>query len=326
MGIELHGQVWGPTVARLRERARALEAAGFHGASVPDHLAPGLAPPLTACAALADASERLRIGTMVLNNDLRHPAVLAREAAGLADLSGGRFELGLGAGYMQGEYDRAGLRFEPARVRVARMCESVQVLRGLLAGETVSFDGEHYTVREEHLDPAPAVRVPILIGGNGRRTQACAARHADALGLTGFSPRRDGTVIDASSITSAGLDAQVARLRELTADRAEPLPLQALVQSIELTSRRGEALERIAAALELPLEWIADSPYVLVGMADEIAACASGPSASGSPAGRSSSTSPAPRPSRSSRRSSSACARSSHGQAGDGLPARIGSA
>ena len=76
MGIELHAQVWGPTAARLRERARVLEAAGFHGASVPDHLAPGLAPPLTACATLADASERLRIGTMVLNNDLRHPCLL----------------------------------------------------------------------------------------------------------------------------------------------------------------------------------------------------------------------------------------------------------
>ena len=78
MGIELHAQVWGPTAERLRERARSLEAIGFHGASVPDHLAPGLAPPLSACATLADASERLRIGTMVLNNDLRHPAVLAR--------------------------------------------------------------------------------------------------------------------------------------------------------------------------------------------------------------------------------------------------------
>jgi probable F420-dependent oxidoreductase len=214
---------------------------------------------------------RLRIGTMVLNNDLRHPVVLAREAAGLADLSGGRFELGLGAGYMRAEYDRAGLRFEGARVRVARLCESVQVLRGLLAGETVSWSGEHYTVREERLDPAPAARVPILIGGNGRRTQTCAARHADALGLTGFSPRRDGTDIDASSITCAGLDAQVARLRELTADRAEPLQLQALVQSVELTTHRDAALERVASALELPLEWVADSPYVLAGTADEIA-------------------------------------------------------
>ena len=111
---------------------------------------------------------------MVLNNDLRHPVVLAREAAGLADLSGGRFELGLGAGYAQPEYDRAGLRFDPAGVRVARLCESVQVLRSLLAGETTTFAGEHYTVTEERLDPAPATPVPILVGGNGRRTQACA--------------------------------------------------------------------------------------------------------------------------------------------------------
>ena len=136
MGIELHAQVWGPTAARLRERARALEAVGFHGASVPDHLAPGLAPPLTACAALADASERLRIGTMVLNNDLRHPAVLAREAAGLADLSGGRFELGLGAGYMQARVrpcrpalrPRRRARRAPVRVRAgaARACSTAR--------------------------------------------------------------------------------------------------------------------------------------------------------------------------------------------------------
>jgi alkanesulfonate monooxygenase SsuD/methylene tetrahydromethanopterin reductase-like flavin-dependent oxidoreductase (luciferase family) len=148
----------------------------------------------------------------------------------------------------------------------------VQVLRGLLAGESVSWSGEHYTVRDERLDPAPAARVPILIGGNGRRTQTCAARHADALGLTGFSPRRDGTDIDASSITCAGLDAQVARLRELSAGRTAPLQLQALVQSIELTTHRSAALERVASALELPLESVSDSPYVLAGTADEIAA------------------------------------------------------
>jgi probable F420-dependent oxidoreductase len=224
-----------------------------------------------ACTALAAASERLRIGTMVLNNDLRHPVVLAREAAGLDDLSGGRFELGLGAGYAQAEYERAGLRFDPAGVRVARLCESVQLLRSLLAGETTTFAGEHYTVTEERLDPAPATPVPILVGGNGRRLQACAARHADALGLTGFSPRVGGA-IDASSMPAARLAAQVERLRTLRADHATPLELQVLVQVVEITPDRARGLERAAEILELPLEWLADSPYVLVGTVDQIEA------------------------------------------------------
>ena len=186
---------------------------------------------------------------MVLNNDLRHPAVLAREAAGLADLSGGRFELGLGAGYMQAEYDRAGLRFEPAGVRVARLCESVQVLRGLLDGETVTFDGEHYA--RPRGAPRPGA-------GRARAHPHRRQRPADA-GLRG-PPRRRARADRLQPASRRHGDRRVVdhqrrarrpgrRLRELSAARAEPLPLQALVQSIELTSpaRGGPGARRRGA-------------------------------------------------------------------------------
>jgi probable F420-dependent oxidoreductase len=102
--------------------------------------------PMIALAAAAGATETLRVGTVVLANDYRHPVMLAKEAATLDLLSGGRFELGLGAGWLREEYERAGMAFDLARERVDRLEESLTVLKGLLAGEEVDFAGEHYAV------------------------------------------------------------------------------------------------------------------------------------------------------------------------------------
>src|SRR4051812_49735964 len=110
----------------------------------------------------------LRAGIMVLNNDFRHPALLAREAATIDLLTDGRLELGLGAGHGWPEYERIGLAFDPAPVRVDRLEESVQILRRLLDGETVEYAGDHYTINGETTYPRPVQdRVPILIGGGG---------------------------------------------------------------------------------------------------------------------------------------------------------------
>ncbi len=146
-----------------RQRARQYEAMGFDTLVVADHLG-GVLSPMTALLAAADATERLRIGTFVLNNDFWSPLLLAREAVTLDLLSGGRLELGLGAGHAQEEYEAAGLRYDPPAVRVARLAETVPLLRRLLDGETVDHEGAHVTLRQATVGvaggaaPDPAAR------------------------------------------------------------------------------------------------------------------------------------------------------------------------
>lgn len=142
--------------------AVAVEEAGFDVLTIPDHLVASVSPFVGAAAAAA-ATSRLHTGTLVLNNDLRHPVETAREAATVADISGGRFELGLGAGHMQSEYDAAGLRFDSGGTRVDRLIEAVDVIRPLLDGEPVDVDDAHYCVRDAAGDRFEAIGLNALI-------------------------------------------------------------------------------------------------------------------------------------------------------------------
>src|SRR5438445_5705797 len=160
------------------DQARKLEDLGYSSLTVPDHLAETFAP-MPALVSAAAATKTIRAGTTVLNNDFRHPVLVAREAATVDLLTDGRLELGLGAGHMKHEYDQAGLTFDPPAVRVARMTESAEIIRRLLSGEEVTFHGQHYHVEQHRSYPVPAHRVPLLIGGNGRGVLRCAARLAD---------------------------------------------------------------------------------------------------------------------------------------------------
>src|SRR5262245_62494294 len=156
--------------AEWQDKARKVEALGYAVLLVPDHLAAMLAT-IPAVMSAADATKSLRIGTNVLNNDLRHPVLLAREAAAIDLLTDGRLELGLGAGYMKVEYDQAGLRFDRGGIRVERLAESVHIIKGLLGGVEVTFAGQHYRVSGHTIYPPPiqSPHPPIIIGGNGPR-------------------------------------------------------------------------------------------------------------------------------------------------------------
>lgn len=253
------------------ERARLAERLGFASITVADHLGTMSPAPLTACAALAFATDRARIGPLVLNNDFRHPVVLAREAVALAELSDGRFELGIGAGHMRAEYERAGIPYDPGVRRIARMTEAAEILRSLLAGDTVDFAGAHYTVRGERTSERAHPPIPILIGGNAPAILDAAARHADIVGLTGFSARAGGTDATIDDFVARALDRQIAHIRVAAGTRASGLRFQALVQAFEVTRSRAAAIRRLAAAIEVPEAAAADSPYVLAGSAAEIA-------------------------------------------------------
>jgi probable F420-dependent oxidoreductase len=258
--------------AEWRAKARRAEALGFDVLLVADHLA-DLVPPLTALCTAAEATERLRVGTFVVNNDFRHPVLLAREAATVDLLTDGRLELGLGAGHMKHEYDEAGLRFEHAAVRVARLAESVEIVRGLLDGEEVTFVGEHYTVRGHRSFPAPAqTHVPLLVGGNGDRVLSIAARRADIVGFTGFSQVEGTRDVRLSHFTSAGLDAKVAHVRAAAGDRFADLELNVLVQHVAATNDPRDALQRFVGDMPYSVDDALDSPFLLAGTHDQMAA------------------------------------------------------
>jgi probable F420-dependent oxidoreductase len=249
------------------ELARRAEDAGFDLLVTPDHLGGPLAP-VAALATAAQATERLRVGTMVLNNDFHHPVLLARDAATLDLLSDGRAELGLGAGHARPEYEHAGIAFDPPGTRVARLEESVRVLRSLLDGEVVTHWGDHYAMEEARCDPRPTqAHLPLLVGGGGSRVLAIGARLADAVGFTGLGRTlEDGQRHEPSGFAPRRVDEQVAVVRAAAGERWESLELQVLVQRVVITEDPTGAAEAIQGALPgLSVEDILATPYLMVG-------------------------------------------------------------
>ncbi|QXJ26045.1 TIGR03621 family F420-dependent LLM class oxidoreductase [Actinomadura graeca] len=203
--------------------ARRAERLGYATLTLRDHVVAepfgDQLAPLIALAAAAGATSTLGLGTMVLSNDFRHPVVLAKEAATLDHVSGGRFELGVGAGWLREEYRRAGMPFDEAGTRVGRLEESLRVLRGLLSGEETAFAGEHYRVDGLTVFPCPGRRLPIVVGAGSRRMLGIGGRLADTVGVL---PRAlpDGMISDEISERLPGTIARkVGRVREAAAGR-----------------------------------------------------------------------------------------------------------
>jgi probable F420-dependent oxidoreductase len=262
------------SAAEWTAKARKVESLGYDVALTPDHLAELLAP-MPALTAAALATTHLRVGTGVLNNDFRHPLIVAREAATVDVLSGGRFELGLGAGHMQSEYDQAGLPFDPGAARVERLAESVVVIKRLFEGQAVTFAGKHYRVTEHTIHPRPAQRPrpPIFIGGNAPRLLALAAREADIVGFTGIMFRRGGAAIDVSDFRAAIVDERIQLVRETAGGRFGQLELNVLVQRVIVTDDRREAAAALTGPVsQLPPDEVFASPYLLIGTVDQMVA------------------------------------------------------
>ncbi|WP_157890971.1 LLM class F420-dependent oxidoreductase [Mycolicibacterium goodii] len=261
-----------PRGADFAEFARDVEDSGFDVLTVPDHVAPILAP-FAGCAAAGAVTSRLHTGTLVLNNDLRHPVDVAREAATLAAMSGGRFELGLGAGHMKSEYDATGARFDRGGVRVDRLVESVEVIAPLLAGEAVDVDGSHYCVRggAGELVAAPGVPVPLLIGGNGTRVLRLAGQKADIAGLAGFGHNHDATEVRLTHFGPEGLLDRICVVGDAAGDRFEQVELNALIQFVVHTEDRAAAAAELAGPLGAEPSVLLDSPFVLIGTYEQMA-------------------------------------------------------
>ena len=262
-----------PRGPEFADYALAVEDLGVDVMTFADHLAPSLSP-IAGAAAAAVATTRMHSGTLVLNNDFRHPVEVAREAATVAAVSGGRFELGLGAGHMKSEYDAAGLPFEWSSARVDRLVESVEIIRALLAGEPVDVDGDHYRVHADagQLVAAPKSPVPLLLGGNGDRVLQLAGLVADIAGFAGIVHSRDATEVRMGHFDDRGLTDRIDVVRQAAGDRFEAIELQALIQFVVPTVDRAAAATELASTVSgLTPAQILDSPFALLGTHDEMA-------------------------------------------------------
>lgn len=172
------------SLADITERAQVAESAGFAGIALMDHLAPPMAEhhemvdAMVAATWLA-ANTSFTISHLVLCDGFRHPAVLARQAASIANASGGRFELGIGWGSVDAEFASFGVDDPGPPARVRRLAETLEVLPKLWSGEPVDFHGEFHQLVAAQQRPVPDQRIPVVIGGAGPKTMALVAEHAD---------------------------------------------------------------------------------------------------------------------------------------------------
>lgn len=263
MGEPLSGATWA-------DKARKVESLGYSVFAVPDHFGRQLAyAPTLAAAALATTT--LRIGTFVLDNDFRHPAIVAADAATLDQLSGGRFELGLGAGWMRKDYESSGISFDAPGVRFRRLTESICIIKGLFADGPVTFAGDYYTVANLEGTPKPVQtpHPPLLIGGGGPRMLRFAAQEANIVSVLLRSRREGG--LDESDVTAVRVGEKIGWIRDAAGDRFAALELNMLVQGLAVTDDRQAGAATVAARLGSTPEAVLDTPYVLIGTAVEIA-------------------------------------------------------
>ncbi|NIY64196.1 TIGR03621 family F420-dependent LLM class oxidoreductase [Streptomyces malaysiensis] len=251
-----------PSPAVWRDKVRALEDSPVDVLLVNDHLTGLRYAPMVALAAAAEHSTRLRLGTVVLANDYRHPAILAKEAATLDLLAEGRLELGIGAGWMRSDYDQTGMPFDPAAVRLARMREAVEVLRGAWSDTPFSYHGDHYRVDGLDLAPRPVQRPhpPLLMGGGGRVMLRYAAREADIVNITNRTAA-DGRGVDPADVGLAPLLAKLALIREAAVARSWAPEISVGVRAVSIGGRTS----RVHSAVADHFDALRGTPSLLEG-------------------------------------------------------------
>ncbi|MDX5453532.1 MAG: TIGR03621 family F420-dependent LLM class oxidoreductase, partial [Rhodococcus sp. (in: high G+C Gram-positive bacteria)] len=267
---------------RFVELARKAEELGYDSFMIPDHLGNQVGP-MAALGALAVATDKIRLGTAVLANGFRHPAILAKDAATVDVLSGGRLELGIGAGWMKEEFDKAGIAYERPGVRIEKLEESLQILDVLLRGRECNFEGKHYRIDGLKGSPRPrqGPRPPIAVGGGGPKMLALAAKYADIISVA-TPTNRDGRLL-LSGITMGKTVERVDVIRRAAGDRFDDIELNWTITMILVTDDREQTAEMALAALDqgfppnievdvrLTVDEILESPYLAIGSYEEIA-------------------------------------------------------
>jgi probable F420-dependent oxidoreductase len=254
------------------ELARKIEALGYSTLFVPDHFVDHDLAPTVALAHAAAVTDDLRIGTFVLGNDYKHPVVCAREMASLDLLSDGRLELGIGAGWMTADYEKAGIPLDRPGVRIARLAESITIMKGLFAPGPFTFHGEYYHVTELEGMPKPVQQpVPFFVGGGAPKILALAAREAQIVGINANLRSGDGTSPDAArSMTPAATDEKVQWVRDAAGARLDDIELNMLVFIGTITDDRAGFAEAMAGGFGVTPQDALEIPYAWFGTVDEI--------------------------------------------------------
>ncbi|NNN22049.1 MAG: TIGR03621 family F420-dependent LLM class oxidoreductase [Acidimicrobiales bacterium] len=254
-----------------RDLARKIEALGYSSIYIPDHFDEQLSP-LVALTVAAEVTDNLKVGSLVFDNDYRHPLVLAREIATLDLLSSGRVECGIGAGWMTSDYIASGIALDEPPVRVERLEEAVEILKQLWTNDSVSYSGKHYTLKAARGFPKP-VQSPhpkIVIGGGSPKVLRLAAKQAD---IVGINMRLSAGVIGSEVIAEAApekFDARIKWVREAAGSRIEDIEIQCLTFIVQVVPNGNEVRERVAPLFGMTPEIAAQVPVVLVGSEQEI--------------------------------------------------------
>ena len=268
-GVDLQapfeGRSWLDTV-------REVEALGYSTLFVPDHFDEGLGP-ITAIASAAAVTTTINVGTLVLDCDFRHPAVLARELASVDVLSEGRLEVGVGAGWKKLDYDRSGIAMDAPKVRVDRMIEHTRVLKGLFADGPFTFTGDHYAITELDGTPKPfrPGGPPFVIGGGGKRVLGFAGAVADIVGVNASIHSGEVDTAAAQDSLPERIDEKVAWVRAGAGDRFEQIELNAWLAVAEVTEDAGGFAEVLAGVFETDAKSVLSSPLTLIGAPGDIA-------------------------------------------------------
>jgi probable F420-dependent oxidoreductase len=260
------------TGAEWAEQARTIEDLGYSTLFTPDHFVDAALAPMVALPFAAAATTTLRIGMLVLGNDYKHPAVVAKEAATLDVLSDGRLEFGLGAGWMTADYDALGLTYDRPGVRIDRLAEALAVVKGAWGDGSFDFAGEHYTINAYDGLPTPVQRPrpPILVGGGGEKLLRLAGREAD---IVGINPILSAGVIGAEAARNTLGDSTVRKIgwiREGAGDRFEELELQIRYFVAAITDDARGLADAMAPGFGVSADEALSSGAVLAGTVDEV--------------------------------------------------------
>jgi probable F420-dependent oxidoreductase len=259
--------------SELIKKARQVEDLGYSTFYVPDHFVGQRLAPIPTMAAVAAATETLRVGSLVLCNDYKHPVVVAQEMATIDLISEGRVELGIGAGWMTADYEQSGIPHDSPGVRIERLGESLEVLKGFFADGPFSYTGKHYTITGLDGQPAPVQRPhpPILIGGGGKKLLSLAAREADIVGIVAnaASGYMDDA-LEARGMIESDTDQKLAWVREAAGDRYPDLEIQTLCGYTHVGEGAGSEADRVASEVGVPIEDLLRIPIVMIGSVTQI--------------------------------------------------------
>jgi probable F420-dependent oxidoreductase len=253
-----------------RDRARKMEDLGYSTLFAPDHFIGTPLAPMVAVAMAAEATTTLRVGHLVLGNDYKHPAVVAKEAATMDLLSDGRVELGIGAGWMTVDYDALGFTLDKPSVRIARLDEAIQVIKGCFRGEAFDFSGDHYTIKGYAAEPEPVQQPgpPIVVGGGGQKVLTLAGREADIVGINPNLRKGEVTGDAVQSAVAEMTKQKIGWVRDGAGDRFDDLELQIRYFMGAVTDDPLALAEAIAPGFGLEPQAALDSGVALAGPVD----------------------------------------------------------